>query len=499
MEMMVCQEFLTKKNQFGQETLTKTLLPRKQPNIMWGTAISKNAALLLVLFFLTSSLLIVDKPVSAASTVENSWVELAPMHQARADLGVAVVDGKIYAIGGKVLVYQDALRTESKDVGTNEEYDPAFGNWTDKAPMPISSSDFATAAYNGKIYCIGGGVNELFNSSTLTWDVRITKGFNEVYDPVTDKWKNKTPAPLPQVSAQADVVNGKIYLVDGYPNGTLVQVYDPSIDKWVNQTQLPIPGALASGVLDNKIYFFGNSMTQIYDPNTGAWSEGSPPLSTFFKGTLGITTGIMAPKRIYVFYNPLNALNSSSYSIQVYDPENNSWLLGANLPSQRQDFGVAVVNDVVYVIGGYSLYGSWTPYAETWQTTYFNSVEAYAPFGYGTVPPAISIDSPRSINYSSNELALNFTTNKPVTWAAYSLDGQRNITISGNSTLTGLSSGKHNITVYANDAYGNMGASETVAFNISPPFPIVPVAAASVAVIVATAASLLVYFKKRKH
>jgi hypothetical protein len=429
---------------------------------------------------LISSLIIAAKPVSAASTVENSWVELAPMHQARADLGVAVVDGKIYAIGGRVLVYQDALRTESKDVGTNEEYDPAFDNWTDKAPMPISSSNFATAVYNGKIYCIG-------------------KGFNEVYNPATDKWENKTPAPLPQISAQADVVNGKIYLVDGYPNGTLVQVYDPSIDKWINQTQLPIPGAIASGVLDNRIYFFGDSMTQIYDPNTGAWSEGSPPLSNFFKGTLGITTGIMAPKRIYVFYNPLNALNSSLYSIQVYDPENNSWLLGANLPSQRQDFGVAVVNDVIYVIGGYLIYGSWTPYAETYQITYFNSVEAYTPFGYGSVPPAISIDSPRSIDYSSNELSLNFTTNKPVTSIAYSLDGQRNITISGNSTLTGLSSSQHNITVYASDTYGNMGASQAVIFTITAPFPIVPVAAVSVAVAAATAAGLLVYFKKRKR
>ena len=445
------------------------------------------------------SCIIVANPAVANTVTQNSWAESAPMHQARADLGVAVVDGKIYAIGGQVLVYQDTLRTESREVGTNEEYDPAFDNWTGKAPMPISSSDFATAVYNGKIYCIGAGGNEIFNSSTGALDTPIAKGFNEVYNPATDKWENKTPAPIAQISAQAYVVNGKIYLVDGYSNGILIQIYDPIIDKWVDQTQLPIPGAATSGVLDDKIYFFGDSVTQIYDPNTGVLSEGSPPLNNFFKGILSITTGIMAPKSIYVFFNPPNALNSSLYSIQVYDAVNNSWLSGANLPFQRQDFGIAVVNDVIYVIGGYVGYGNWTPYAETYKITYLNSVEVYTPFGYGTVSPTISVDSPKSINYSSNELSLSFTINKPVIWIAYSLDGQQNVTIDGNATLTGLSSGQHNVTVYANDTFGNMGASQTVTFDIKQPFPIVTAIVVSIVLaLVAVGAGMLFYIKKHK-
>ena len=61
--------------------------------------LSKTAALLIVLVF-SASIIIVDKPVSAASTVENSWIELAPMQQARAGSGVVAVNDKIYAIGG---------------------------------------------------------------------------------------------------------------------------------------------------------------------------------------------------------------------------------------------------------------------------------------------------------------------------------------------------------------------------------------------------------------
>ena len=66
------------------------------------------------------------------------------------------------------------------------------------------------------------------------------------------------------------------------------------------------------------------------------------------------------------------------------------------------------------------------------------------------------------------------------------------------TTITGLNSGLHYITVYANDTFGNMGASENVGFNIaaSEPFQIAFVAVSVIAVVV-VAAGLLVYFKKR--
>jgi hypothetical protein len=59
-----------------------------------GTAIRKKAALLLALF-LISSFIIMAKPVSAATLGENSWTSKAPIHVARSDLGVGVVNGKI--------------------------------------------------------------------------------------------------------------------------------------------------------------------------------------------------------------------------------------------------------------------------------------------------------------------------------------------------------------------------------------------------------------------
>lgn len=119
---------------------------------------------------------------------------------------------------------------------------------------------------------------------------------------------------------------------------------------------------------------------------------------------------------------------------------------------------------------------------------------------YTTVPPEVSLVSPLSQTYNESSISLVFGVDSFVNWMGYCLDGQQNVTLAGNTTLTDLSIGSHNITVYANDTYGNMAASDTVSFTITEPFPVVPVAVASVAVvIVVVSIGLLVYFKKRKH
>lgn len=121
-------------------------------------------------------------------------------------------------------------------------------------------------------------------------------------------------------------------------------------------------------------------------------------------------------------------------------------------------------------------------------------------FTVDTTPPNISILTPKNSTYETTDLPLNFTINEPASWTGYSLDGQDNVTISGNMTLTELSYGSHNLTVCANDTVGNVGASETVTFSIAEPEPVpflttwLLVGIASVATV---SVGLLVYFKKR--
>jgi N-acetylneuraminic acid mutarotase len=59
---------------------------------------SKSVGLLLVLILISASYLSRIKPACAAG---DSWTTKTSMPTARAQLGVAVVNGKIYAIGGE--------------------------------------------------------------------------------------------------------------------------------------------------------------------------------------------------------------------------------------------------------------------------------------------------------------------------------------------------------------------------------------------------------------
>ena len=69
-------------------------------------------AFFLLLFLLIATTSVVS--VEPARASENSWISKAPMLTARAYLGAAVVNGKIFAIGG----YNNGY------LSTNEEYDP---------------------------------------------------------------------------------------------------------------------------------------------------------------------------------------------------------------------------------------------------------------------------------------------------------------------------------------------------------------------------------------
>jgi len=128
-----------------------------------------------------------------------------------------------------------------------------------------------------------------------------------------------------------------------------------------------------------------------------------------------------------------------------------------------------------------------------------NNIDNYPLMPYGS-PPAISIVSPENKTYTVNHVDLIFTVSEPTLWIGYSLDGQVNVTIAGNTTLSLLSTGSHWLVVYANDADGKTGTSETIHFTVaqqSEPVPITWIVAAS-AIIAIGAAAFLVYFKKIK-
>ncbi len=128
----------------------------------------------------------------------------------------------------------------------------------------------------------------------------------------------------------------------------------------------------------------------------------------------------------------------------------------------------------------------------------FNISSAPIHFTVDTFSPNITIFSPQNKIYDITDVSLKFSVNEGVSQLSYVLDNQANVTINENTTLSNLSFGNHNVTIFATDLAGNVGSSETLTFTVDKPkpesFPTLPVAV-SISVIVVVV-SLLIYFKK---
>jgi hypothetical protein len=83
--------------------------------------------------------------------------------------------------------------------------------------------------------------------------------------------------------------------------------------------------------------------------------------------------------------------------------------------------------------------------------------------------PEIVVLLPENRNYYASSVELAFHINESVSWLGYSLDNQANVTISGNTSISGLSYGVHQVTVYAGDGYGYTRASSPVYFKTTIP------------------------------
>ncbi|GEM_PF-951570 len=174
----------------------------------------------------------------------NTWTARASMSQGRYYFGAAVVNNKIYAIGG---------HGNPSPLTTVEEYDPATNTWVTRASMLTTQEGFGVAVANGKIYVMGGP-----NSLNVV----------EEYDPSTNTWRMRANMPTGRLYLGAVAANnGKIYAIGGqvFTPSTgflnLVEEYNPITDTWTTSTSMPTARdqlAVALGT-NGKIYAIGGS------------------------------------------------------------------------------------------------------------------------------------------------------------------------------------------------------------------------------------------------
>ena len=105
--------------------------------------------------------------------VNNRWSTLPPMPTARENAAATAINDRIYVVGGF-----DGRR----ELATCEVYSISQKTWSKCTPMTVGRSNFGLVAVGPALYAIGGGTVNFI-------------GWNEKYDPGTDKWTTfETPA-----------------------------------------------------------------------------------------------------------------------------------------------------------------------------------------------------------------------------------------------------------------------------------------------------------------
>jgi hypothetical protein len=110
--------------------------------------------------------------------------------------------------------------------------------------------------------------------------------------------------------------------------------------------------------------------------------------------------------------------------------------------------------------------------------------------------PVVTVSSPENKTYEHGNVPLVVTINKPTSLIAYSLDGQPEVTITENTTLSGLTIGTHNLTVTAQDSGGLIGSSGIIQFTIAARFP-TELVAIGITIAAVVVVGVLAYVKRQ--
>ena len=224
-----------------------------------------------------------------------------------------------------------------------------FDGWSLGAAMPLARSEHGVAELDGRIWVLGGYPPG-----------RLPSNLVQIYDAAANRWSLGPRLPQPIHHVMSAVVDGKLYVIGGEIDGASTGrpeifvahtwVHDPAVGGWLQRA--PMPTARSGGgaaVIDGKIYVAGGrppggSAFEVYDPATNSW-ERLPDLPTP-RDHLAIAA---INGRIIVAGGRYTAREDA---VEIYDPATRRWTRGASLPAPRAGITGAVHASCMFVFGG---------------------------------------------------------------------------------------------------------------------------------------------------
>ncbi|XP_074652354.1 kelch-like protein 18 [Tubulanus polymorphus] len=264
--------------------------------------------------------------VEAFDPIVGRWQLAEPMKTLRSRVGVAVLNGKLYAIGG----YDGQERLHTVEV-----FEPCSKMWSTITPMNCKRSALGAAPLDNSLYVCGGydGVSSL-NSV-------------EFYNPETKVWTMCSNMMKHRSAAGVTVFDGQIYALGGHDGLSIfdsVECYNNLTGEWKEVAPMITKRCrLGVAALNGLLYAVGGydghvflKTVECYNPKTNLWSYVAPMKVKRSRVALVSNCG-----RLYAVggYDGVTNLNST----EMYNPDTNMWTTVASMCAHEGGVGVGVI------------------------------------------------------------------------------------------------------------------------------------------------------------
>lgn len=167
----------------------------------------------------------------------DAWAEGAsiPEHRRRGASGVAVHDGVFYLVGGLTGGHNGGY------VAWLDAFDPASGQWRELADAPRPRDHFHAAVLDGRLYAAGGRTSSHATGEGMSLTVTAV----DVYDIAAGTWSTlDDPLPTARSGNATVAYDGRIFVLGGEseaqtPAHDEVEAWNPALARWEHLPSLP--------------------------------------------------------------------------------------------------------------------------------------------------------------------------------------------------------------------------------------------------------------------
>ena len=287
-----------------------------------------------------------------------------------ADASVPRFEAQGLALHGKLYVF-GGFHTEDppKAIFQSDAYDPFMNTWTPLTPLPEKLTHAGQATDGTYIYLAGGFVGDHpGGSSNKLWK----------YDVEGDSWSEGPPMPAERGGGALVFLNNSLHYFGGtvrpsggdyegdYGDHWVLKLDDPT-GKWNSAAPLPNPRNHMGGcAVDGKIYAVGgqhlgdeeagNQKTmQVYDPEKDTWTD----LAELPVPKGHVTANVLEWNGRIIVVSGVTHKRTKLASIDEYDPKTNAWSALTPLPQPRQSPVAGIIGDKLVVSGGSTQVTNW--------------------------------------------------------------------------------------------------------------------------------------------